>query len=468
MCGRNGPITLFLLSLLAAPVGSLRAAEDESRWALVFSPKDYESLADATSLHHGAVELKQQLAASGFADDRIVFLDGRSVDGNRAATANNLRHHLSRLADTAGSDDLLFVVVAAHGVQAGGRDLVCGVDATAADLRSSGSPSAPNAMMHLQEIVQSMAISASQRRFLLIDKAGTSPLPKNAGVANADALADRFGSQPLRVPNGQWIMCSRSGRLHDESDKPTSLTCFMNSVLEGLRSQADYNENEQVSAFEISDYVQVQASSQGYAPAVLHGKMKTDFALAATTEALQTAKSLPADRRESLTRAHMRAGCAALVAEGDAYGATWAFSNAGTYAPTNDLKKENFGLYLTALASTGKAAKAFSLAQDSRVPLLVLVSTDATVYQQGTSLDGRRSSAYGGRSVDIVRRGTLLNVTAVSQNRFRFDRSFIRQSNGKGMRYVPSASKPGWVSTSSLRRQTKAMVDLGLALLEGD
>ena len=465
---RTAGTVLLLLSTLSASAVGADTVEAGTSWGLIFSPKSYVALADAPALHHGATALKQQLIDAGFAPERIVFLDEGIRGGKEAATIDSFRQQLARLTDAAGKNDLLFVAVASHGVQKDGCDLVCATDASAADLDRTVRQQPAGGLIPLQEIVRIMAMSASQKRFLLVDNAGSrSPFRNGAQISDQSGLADRFGSQPLQVPNGQWIVCSRSGRLND-SDQDASTSCFMSSVLDGLRSNADSNKDGQVSAFEISDYVQLYAGTLGYAPPVLHGKTNIDFALAATTEPAGVMAKLPAELRELLSRDAIRAGCASLLAEHDAARATWAFFEAEPYLASDQQTQENYALYLTALASMGHVDQALPLAKAGGVPLLVHISTATPVYDKEGSSSGQGSRSryrgYAERPVAMLAAGTLLNVTEVTSGRLRFDRCFVRHFDGDELRYESGDVQSGWVDLASLKNQPKRGDSLELAL----
>ena len=124
----NRAYALATAILLALTVSVTHAAE---RWAIIFAPGDYQSIADGTYHQAGAERLRSQLLKSGFCEEQIQFPATSSAEANGPATAKSLETSSSNTTSKLGRDDLLLVAIASYGVYSDDRDYVC--DATATD-----------------------------------------------------------------------------------------------------------------------------------------------------------------------------------------------------------------------------------------------------------------------------------------------------------------------------------------------
>ncbi|MBC7822207.1 MAG: hypothetical protein IAG10_35430 [Planctomycetaceae bacterium] len=436
---------IALLAWAFSAVAILPAAETGTSWALILAPSRYSELAAAPYHVEGATQLTDRLQKAGFAADHVVLLTIPSGRQSRPATAESFRKQLAAMVDRVGVNDVFLVAVSSYAVRLGDADYVCASDTSKAELArigDAGQPRDRKTLISVQEIVEQMSLSASTKRCLLIDAAGS-----RAQVAK-DA-ASRPGERPLQVPDHQWVMFNDGDRLTQPADGNAETSCFMQSVIDGLAVHADSNSDRQVTLFELSDYCQLSAEAQQLSVPIFHGKATANFPLAATSEDPNDARRLPAELRQRLSEELLSAARNALLVENRGAAALEALNRAAQYRPNPKVQGEIDRLTATAIALKADAPSltaAWERANAQQRPLIVLLrfATDVQVPGEITVRE-------------VLPAGTLVKVTKfVNGEWLKVEGQFRPQFDLNRLNYTAAPLAEGFVRLSSLRGPAKA------------
>ena len=359
-------LTIAAASLVLAGAG-FAASAAAGDGVVLFAPGEYAHRGDGSFHARAAEQMHQRLLKAGIPEDRMAGLRGKE------ATAQAFRDALAEMTDTTGPEDLLLVVICSHGVHFDDRDYVLAADTPANPGQETSK--ANGRIIAIPDVLQEMAVSASNRRLLIVD-----------GAAESDpSLADatvRFGRLPLQTADGQWVILNRANRLSRRGDQPP-LTDFFWSLLDGITLHADGNRDGSVSLLELADYAKLYAEEQHNPVPRIAGKTTGDIALLPTSaaddgtfprEALAAnARRLVAEARKTLLlEADVRAGLALL-------------DRARRLCDDPDLTRQIDEVSVTAGILNGEADRVLPLAEDAGPTYAAVLPRDAGVYASGAA-----------------------------------------------------------------------------------
>lgn len=433
-------IRLALITWAFSAIANVSAAEQQTSWALILAPSRYSELPAAPHHVEGARQLCDQLLKSGFAADHVVLLTIPSGRQSRPATADGFRKQLAAMVDRVGADDVFLVAVSAYAVRLGDSDYVCASDTSKAELTVNGNTAThaiPKTLIPIQEIVEQMSLSASTKRCLLIDAAGS-----RAQVAKDASM--RPGERPLQVPDHQWVMFNDGDDLDQPMADAVGTSRFMRSVIDGLALHADGNSDGQVSLLELSDYCQLSAEAQQLTAPIFHGKATANFTLATVSDKPDDASRLPKELRQRLAEELLSAARNTLLVERKGAAALETLVRAAQYRPEPKTQSEIEQLTATAIASKADAQSvtaAWTRANAQQRPLIVLLPFDTKVQVPG-EVTVR----------EVLPAGTLVKVTKFEGNEWlKVEGQYRPQFGLNRLNYAAAPLAEGFVRLSSLK-----------------
>ena len=370
----NSRIALLVVAMLFSSLGwsaSVIAADG----AVLFAPGEYQHFGDA-SYHETAVnQLAQRLHKAGVPEGRVVRLCGKQ------ATASALTDALIEMVDSVGSEDLLLIAICSHGVQFDNCDYVLAADTPKNVREELGQEDGK--IISILSVLEEMAISASQRRLLIVDGAAKSE------PALADATA-RFGRLPLKVADGQWVILNRSNQVSQRGQEPP-MTDFAWSVLDGIAFHADGNRNGNVSILELADYVKLYAEAQDNLLPTIAGKISGDVSLVSTSAASDDTfprEALAANARRLVAEARKT-----LLLELDVRAGMGLLDRASRLCSEPELQREIDEVSATAAILRGKADQVLPTERDEATTYLAVLPREAGLYVAGAKSPSRRLQA---------------------------------------------------------------------------
>ncbi len=441
----NSRLRIAFLSWVFSATAILPAAEPGSAWALILAPSRYSELESAPHHVEGARQLCDQLLKAGFAADHVVLLTIPSGRQSRPATVDGFRQQLKAMVDRVRADDVFLVAVSSYAVRLGDTDLLCASDTSQAELNTSDDTATKETrktLISVQEVVHQMSLSASTKRCLLIDAAGS-----RAQVAKKST--SKAGERPIQVPDHQWVMFNNGDRLTQPADGRGATSCFMRSVIDGLAQHADGNRDGQVSLLELSDYCQLSAEAQQLTAPIFHGKTTANFTLAAISEDPDDARRLPIELRQRLAEELLSAARNTLLVERKGAAALESLLRASQYRPDSKTQNEIDQLTNTAVASKADAqnvAAAWARASAQQRPLIVLLPFATNVQVPG-EITVR----------EVLPAGTLVKVTKFVGNEWlKVEGQFRPEFSVNRLGYTAAPLTEGFVRLSSLRSPDQA------------
>ena len=301
-------------------------------------------------------------------------------------------------------------------------------DATSAEPHDT----APKSLIPVQDIVRAMSLSASTKRCLVIDTAGSQEgILREAGV--------RFGNRPIQVLDHQWVILNRSQRMSgQETTSGGRTTRFMQSVLDGMAWHADSDRDNEVSLLEFSDYVRDVALAEQTTPPRLLGKATDDFVLVSSTATPDDARSLPEAQRHRLANTLLQPAMPALFVEQNVEAALQLLNRAAEYGGNQETHERIDSLFDTALASKGDVRLALQRAKLNSRPLFLLVRDRVPIHTPGSKT---------GRTRRFAESGMTLKATTVSDDgKFVWVvQGYSPRPDGNQVVFRPASVQKGWV-----------------------
>lgn len=417
-------------AMLLASAG-LRTMATAADGVVLFAPGEYEHLS-ATPYHASAAEqIHHRLLKAGIPEDRIVTLSGKP------ATAQAFKDALAKMTDSTGPNDLLLVVICSPGMQFDDRDYVLATD-TPQDPRQ-GIDGQNRRIISISDVLQDMAVSASNRRVLIVDGA------TEAEPSLSDAVV-HFGRIPLPSSDGQWVILNQNNHLNQRGDQPT-LTDFIWSLLDGITFHADGNRDGSVSVLELADYMKLYAEEQRNPAPHVAGKTSGDVSLLRTSAAddeafpraalVANAKCLVAEARK------------ALLLESDVRAVLALLDRAKRLCDDPDLTREIDEVLASARILNGEADRVLPLAAEAGVTYTAALPREVGLYAAGASKPSQQLPA--GTIIQIANRNpvsangqTWTYVSVVAASRPQWKAGKISFSP------VEVAMQPAWMLASDL------------------
>jgi len=239
-----------------SPAGSFARAPQPAeaagkRYALLIGVQDY----DVNELHKlrfaeaDVTVLADTLREGGYDPVNIVLMT-RAVGAMEARflpLAQNIRKELDLLLAGLGQDDSLVIALAGHGIQFQGEDgsYFCPMDAKLAD-RST--------LIALKDVYSKLEKCSARLKVLLVDACRNDPRTKTArGRAEVD-LESVTRPQVIAPPGGVVALFGCSAGEQTQENEELQHCVFFYFIDRGLKGEADFDRDGQVSAEELALY----------------------------------------------------------------------------------------------------------------------------------------------------------------------------------------------------------------------
>lgn len=395
--------TAALLCTVARFAGTALGADG----VVLFAPGTYESFGNASYHERAATQLAQRLRKAGISEERLVMLCGEQ------ATASAFHDALIDMVDSVGADDLLLIVICSYGLQFDDRDCVVAADTPASVTDEVGKQD--GRIISLTNVLEELAVSASQRRLLLVDGAA----PSEPAITDAAA---RFGRLPLKTADGQWVILNRSDRVSQRGPEPP-VTDFVWSLLDGITFHADGNRDGNVSVLELADYMKLYAEARDNPVPTMAGKTSGDVSLVSTSAADD--QTFPSEALAANARRLVLEARKTLLLELDVRGGLGLLDRARRLCGDAELQQEIDEVSNTARLLRGEADQILPLQKDEAITYLAVLPREVGVYAAGSSTPSKQLPA-----------GTVVELT----------RRSVSTANGQSRTYVGAtgAFQPAW------------------------
>ena len=234
-------------------------------WALIVGISDYEDVSDLEYAAADAVAVASWVASTGVSADRIRLLTrGADIPETETAfttgdaTLVQVREGLGWLRRMADQDDLVLIYFSGHGYRGPDDD---GDESDGVDeffvLSDTRSAAIDDTALRDDEFGRFLDRIDSEHILVLFDGCHSGGLSRSLpdGRRPIGDTPDRFSDLSLE---GRLVL-SAAGEAQDAFESPTlGHGVFTHFVLEGLSGAADLNGDEQVTAWELYEYVRVE------------------------------------------------------------------------------------------------------------------------------------------------------------------------------------------------------------------
>ncbi len=239
--------TCPMLPAYAQPVAPKVAGADKAgaRWALLVGVDDYLWARKLEYCGADMRALRQQLAASGFAQDHIYLLHDKAEENKYRPMKANIEAHLRLILDLAAQDDAVLIAFSGHGVHRNGRSYLCPAEAKLDDV---------NSLVAVDELYERLHKSPAALKLFLLDACRNDPRPDGQRSFTAGEDTRQFAQAVERPPQGILLLTSCAPEEIAREDKQFGHGVFMHFLLEGLRGAADANRNQRISLMELYLY----------------------------------------------------------------------------------------------------------------------------------------------------------------------------------------------------------------------
>ncbi|HND56080.1 MAG TPA: hypothetical protein PLV92_26875, partial [Pirellulaceae bacterium] len=296
----------------------------------------------------------------------------------------------------------------------------------------------------LQEIVDAIALAGIERCTLFVD------------VTSSPEQLDRFGSQPLKLPKGVWVACSRTGHrssiahrrtegLHSPPNRPVTFlenastaggeaergSVFLESLADALGGAADANGDQAIRLFETAEFINDAFAARNLPAPRVHGLADADWQLTKLEESIAARYQLPVEQRAALTQSLLEQARRVLLTERSIGGVERLLRRAAAYATTEQDRREIRLMQLTLQAMQGDVGGALTQAKNLDGPLLI-VSRREMPLQFGPSIEGK------------VKFGEVVEVIEQSGEWFRVGSVYVVSTSGDELRLTRRSAPQAW------------------------
>ncbi|QDT73427.1 caspase family protein [Lacipirellula limnantheis] len=304
------------------------------RYALLVGVNDYSPpLGKLEYCLHDMQELSSHFTAAGFPKENVALMYDQASEPALRPSKVNLGKQLELRLQLANEEDIVVVAFSGHGIHIDGQSYLCPADARLDD---------PASLISIDDVYTQMEKCRAAQKVLIIDACRNEPIVRGF---KAGKLADDLSIDVQSPPKGVIVLSSCEPKQFSAEDEKLKHGVFMYYVLEGLKGQADSdqdvggNQNGRVSLDELYFYAHEKtklhvATSHGILQRpVMKGEMVGRFDLAMVPDSgklkalaqdkLQTSSVKPAGDASAI-----RGAMHPLLTQGDAYLRQADFENA--------------------------------------------------------------------------------------------------------------------------------------------
>ena len=255
--GKATRSTVIGLALFLLTMASALAADDPGRYAVLVGVSRYES-PDLDLLRYpenDVVELAQVLRDSGFpaSDVKLMTETNAAGSNNLKPTAANIRRELEGLVSRAKPNDMVVLAFAGHGVQYKGdpESYFCPADANLKDRAT---------LLPIEEIYSDLEACQANVKLIFVD-ACRNELDPNTRTALSVLLERKTRAKQRMPPGGLAAFYSCSPGEVAYEDPKLANGVFFHFVVDGLRGQADLDDDKQITLPELEQFVKRQTAT---------------------------------------------------------------------------------------------------------------------------------------------------------------------------------------------------------------
>lgn len=215
------------------------------QYALLIGVDDYANLTPLRFCGSDVADLYKTLQERGFGRNDITVLhDSQERSRNRPSGAM-IRQNLEALLPLADEDDFVLVGFSGHGCNINGKSYLCPIDAR---------PDDAGTLISVDWVFAQLDRCRAGRKLFLVDACRNEVVPM--GRRTTDPVDQKaLMNSLLAPPKGVVVLAScDSGQFSHESPK-LSNGAFMHFVASGLQGAADSDRDQQVSLFELFEFV---------------------------------------------------------------------------------------------------------------------------------------------------------------------------------------------------------------------
>jgi formylglycine-generating enzyme required for sulfatase activity len=245
----------LLVFSVALALNSTSAEERRpQRWALLVGVNDYANLRDLRYANRDMQALATSLISHGFAEDHVFTIHDDAKDLSFKPFKVNIERQLRLLTRLADGSDALLIGFSGHGMLLGSKSYLCPFEARTDDPAGT--------MIATDEMAAQVAKFSTQCRLMIVDACRNDPrTARHWTGASPGHHTTKLNRLFEAAPRGFAVLSSCGpGETSYEEDR-FQHGVFMNYVLQGLRGEADGNEDGDVSLGELHSFVSVQTKA---------------------------------------------------------------------------------------------------------------------------------------------------------------------------------------------------------------
>jgi hypothetical protein len=234
--------------MLVLAAGGLSAGE---RYAFLAAVRQYDrnELNDLQYTENDATALAAVLKESGYNEKNIVLMTQAlgAQEARFAPFARNILKELRLLLEELTAEDTVLVAFSGHGIQFKGEGgpYFCPADARLADRET---------LVSIDAIYQALEECPAGTKVLLVDACRNDPQSKLAKAARAVELEPAGISQQSAPARGMAAFFSCTEGQQSYEDPELEHGVFLHYVIEGLRGEADLDEDDEITLAELEQY----------------------------------------------------------------------------------------------------------------------------------------------------------------------------------------------------------------------
>ncbi|NQT39282.1 MAG: hypothetical protein HQ581_17420 [Planctomycetes bacterium] len=370
-------------------------------WIVLLEATEFAdaAIAPIDALGDDMATLHKQIIASGVSEDQIQYFRG-----HENATKAKFDACMGHIGSRAKEGDLVVLAFAGYGIHLHGADYLVPGDADVAAIRRAiEGGGAPESLIPVKNILESLDLGPGVRKLVLMDMHSIEPERLIGETPDEEAGGIPFGSEKQAIPKNLAVLTSRSlaqmpsfafMRAENNSTDAPRLTVFMRIVLEAFTGYADQplagvskavaQGDGRVRISEFLRHVENRSTSRGYPLPNIQHNLVDDFELLPFIEVpvdlTELSVALVREVQENLYVAALKL----LFVHHDAEAAAIAFANCAGMEADESLQDKARHLRYTAFAAAGDAVRAWSESQLNREPLRVFVWENTRVYAEKT------------------------------------------------------------------------------------
>ena len=189
-----------------------------------------------------------ELTASGFPKDQVYLMDGKAEDNRYRPFRENIERELDQVLGLPRRGDLVVVAFCGHGVEVGGKDCWCPLDAQLKRLKET--------TIAVAGVYDRMQRSKASLKLLIVDACRNDMVPETQrGVVPAQLGS--YGAAKDPPPEGIMLLRSCGTGQTSQEDPDLGHGVFMHFLLEGMQGKAA-NEEGAVSLLRLADYASLK------------------------------------------------------------------------------------------------------------------------------------------------------------------------------------------------------------------